>query len=75
MKTEIYCKAIAHNLSLRERFSTKPNYTLLQRKPRKFFLSKEELYDLYWNKNLSIRTIAKQYGVRYNTVYERNEKV
>ena len=24
MKTEIYCKAIAHNLSLRERFSTKP---------------------------------------------------
>jgi len=24
MKTEIYCKAIAHNLSLRERFSTEP---------------------------------------------------
>lgn len=25
MKTEVYCKAIAHNLSLRERFSTEPD--------------------------------------------------
>ncbi len=40
-------------------------------KRRKLKISKEELYDLYWVQELSIRQIAKKFRVKYNPVYQR----
>lgn len=48
--------------------------TKLIRNPRKFFLEKEKLEDLYLNKKLSIRQIAKLYGVAFDTVRLRIKK-
>ncbi len=49
-------------------------YTSLIRNPRKFFITKDELNSLYWDRGLSMRQIAKMYDVRHNTIYERMAK-
>ena len=36
----------------------------------KFNLTKNQLYDLYWNKEMSLSEIAKQLGIRKSYVYE-----
>jgi len=43
-------------------------------KRRKWKISKEELYDLYWNKKLSMRQIARKFGIGYNSVYKRMKR-
>jgi len=42
-----------------------------QFKRRKITATREELVDLYWNKNLSLRQIARLFNVKYNAVYDR----
>ena len=43
-------------------------------KRRKWKISKEELYDLYWNKKLSIRQIAKKLNTSYGVVHSLFER-
>lgn len=46
-------------------------YTEIKRSPRKFFVEKNELENLYLQQKLSIRQIAKIYNVRFDTVRTR----
>lgn len=49
-------------------------YTKLVRSPRKFFVEKKELENLYMVKKLSIRQIAKMYNVQFGSVRLRLKK-
>lgn len=46
-------------------------YTELKRSPRKFFIDRKKLENLYLNQKLSIRQIAKQYNVHFESVRSR----
>lgn len=41
------------------------------RSPRKLFMSRDELEKLYHQEHLSIRAIAKRFGVHYNAIHTR----